>query len=102
MSVTINNDIEINIRHFKKRIVILEEKALEIIKANEILKKKYDLLITIKGIAKTSAIQILSGIICLPEDMRAEQWVAYVGLDPRPIESDSTVNKPRRISKAGK
>ena len=53
------------------------------------------------GIAQTSALQILSEIICLPKDMQAQQWVAYAGLDPRPIESGSSIDKPRRITKSG-
>ncbi len=97
----INNDIEVNIRHLKKRIEILEKRALEVIQASEGLKKRYELLITIKGVAKRSAIQLLSELACLPNDMRAEQWVAYAGLDPRAMESGTSVNKPRRISKAG-
>ena len=37
----------------------------------------------------------------LPNDMKAKQWVAYAGLDPKPKESGSSINAPRRISKAG-
>jgi transposase len=33
--------------------------------------------------------------------MRANQWVAHAGLDPRPHESGTSISKPRRISKAG-
>ena len=38
---------------------------------------------------------------CLPDDMRAAQWVAHAGLDPRPYESGTSMNRPRRITKAG-
>lgn len=98
---TVNNDIEVNIRHIKGRIALLQSKALEVIQSNDILQKKFNLLISIKGIAKTSAIQILSELVCLPADMAAEQWVAFTGLDPRAVESGSSISKPRRISKAG-
>lgn len=37
----------------------------------------------------------------LPDDMSASQWVAYAGLDPKPVESGSSINKPRRISRQG-
>jgi transposase len=33
--------------------------------------------------------------------MSGSQWVAYAGLDPRPYESGTSTNKPRRITKAG-
>ena len=52
------------------------------------------------GIAAVSAVQILAELMFLPKDMKAKQWVAYVGLDPVPHESGKTV-KDRRISKKG-
>ena len=48
-----------------------------------------------------SAIQILAEVCCLADDMNPKEWVAYAGLDPRVIESGTSLNKPRRISKAG-
>lgn len=97
----INNDIDVNIRHVQKRIKMLEEHAVETIHSDPVLKKQFDLLISIKGIAQKSAIQILAELISLPKNMQAAQWVAFAGLDPRPIESGSSINQPRRISKAG-
>jgi transposase len=40
-------------------------------------------------------------LLVLPEDMRAKQWVAQAGLDPRQSVSGTSVNKKPRISKAG-
>lgn len=40
-------------------------------------------------------------LMVLPADMTAKQWVAYAGLDPRYIESGSSVAKKPRLSKAG-
>jgi len=59
------------------------------------------LLVSIKGIAKTTAIQLIGELLVLPKDMTPKQWVAYAGLDPRIIESGKSVSKKRRISKAG-
>ncbi len=97
----ISNDIDVNLRHLNKRVELLEAKALEIINANDELREQYHLLLSIKGVATTSAIQILSELIGLPSDMKAPQWVAYAGLDPRAVESGSSIKKARRISKAG-
>ena len=36
-----------------------------------------------------------------PSDMKAKQWVAFAGLDPRPFESGTSTKKPRSISRAG-
>lgn len=36
-----------------------------------------------------------------PDDLAAPQWVAHAGLEPRPYESGSSVNRPRCITKVG-
>ena len=97
----INNDIEVNQKHLAKRIKVLEEKIIEKIKMDDSINKQYELLLTVKGLGKTSAIQILSELNCLPEEMKASQWVAHAGLDPKAHESGSTIEKQRHISKAG-
>ena len=43
----------------------------------------------------------LAELLLRPPDMDVRQWVAHAGLDPRPFQSGSSVNKPMRISKAG-
>jgi transposase len=94
-------DIEVNQNHLKRRIERMEQQALELIKDDETLTQQFRRLVSIKGIADTSAIQILSELVCMPKDMQARQWVAHAGLDPRAIESGSSVHPRRRISKAG-
>ena len=74
----INNDIAVNIRHLERRIKQLEQTAVEIVKSDTKLAQQFDLL-----------------------TMRAEQWVAYAGLDPRPCQSGTSLDKGRRISKVG-
>lgn len=51
--------------------------------------------------AVPSAEQILAELMTLPDDMTARQWVAHSGLDPRHVESGSSVVKKPRISKEG-
>jgi len=97
----IENDIEVNMRHLEKRLALLQNKALKLVSADEQMKKKYDLLISVKGIAEVSSITILVEIMCLPDDMQPEQWVAHAGLDPRAKESGTSLSKPRHISKMG-
>lgn len=65
------------------------------------LKKAFQLMISIKGIAAASAIQLLAELMILPQDMSARQWVAFAGLDPKHYESGTSVAKKPRISKAG-
>jgi len=86
---------------FEKQIAKLQGLAAKLINDDEELKNTYALLTSAKGIAEVSATQLLAEFIMLPEGLTAAQWVAYAGLDPKPIESGSSVNKPRRISKHG-
>jgi len=98
---TIDNDIEVNIRHINRRLELLEKQAMALIEHDDELLTIFTLLITIKGIAKLSAIRIMGEVMMLPKDMKARQWVAHAGLDPRCFESGSSVNKKVRISKVG-
>lgn len=84
-----------------KRIETLEQKILELIASDEEYQRKQTILKSIKGVADTSACQILAQLLSMPQDLTPAQTVAYTGLDPKPIESGKSVNKPRRISKAG-
>ena len=54
-----------------------------------------------KGIGEASAMRLLAELLVLPDDLAAPQWVAHAGLDPRPYESGTSINRPRRISKVG-
>ena len=95
------NDIEVNIRHLQRRIGELERQALALIHADETLTQAYRHLISVRGIADTSAIQLLGELLVLPPDMSVRQWVAYSGLDARHVNSGTSVQKPPRISKRG-
>jgi len=94
-------DIKVHIRFLKKRIEVLRTRAFNQIRADKDLSWKYDCLVSVKGIARASAIQILGEIIGLPEDMDKRQWTAHAGLDPRHYTSGSSVQKRSRISKRG-
>jgi transposase len=97
----ISDDIRAHIQHLKTSIAGLTREALLVIRENPELLAKFDHLISIKGIAETSAVAILAELAVLPEDMSARQWVAHAGLDPRKYESGSSIHKPVRISKTG-
>ena len=85
----------------EKHIEQLQLQALQLINQNQELKICFDALLSIKGVGKVSAIQLLGELMTLPEDMRDRQWVAHAGLDPRKHQSGTSVNKKTRISKAG-
>lgn len=95
------NDIEVNLRHLKRRIELLTAQAVTHIGASAELRRAFDRLTSVRGIATHSAVQLLPELLVLPDDMTARQWVAHAGLDPRVCQSGTSVDKPARISKVG-
>lgn len=90
-----------DIAHLEAQIAVLEKHAVETIASDEEVKNAYELLTSVKGIGKASAISILGELLVLPDGMTARQWVAHAGLDPREYTSGSSVNKKPRLTKAG-
>ncbi len=88
-------DVRLSIHQYTARIDALRDWADARISADEELAQVYRLLTGIPGIAAASAIQLMGELLVLPEDMRAKQWVALAGLDPRQSTSGTSVNKPR-------
>lgn len=93
-------DIQLTIRQLEDQIDRLQSAALELIAQDEYLNEVLALLTSVKGIAETSAIQLMGELLVLPDDMTARQWVAMAGLDPRHHQSGASAKQPR-ISKAG-
>lgn len=101
VSSWVHQDIAQGIEQLVARIGKLQAAALELIATDAGLKRQFDVLCTIPGIAATSGVQLLSELCVLPSDMKARQWVAHAGLDPRRHQSGTSVDKRPRISKAG-
>jgi len=101
LPAAIRRDIEVNLRHLDRRIQQLEEQAVDVVWADPGLRHDLVLLTSIRGVARSSALQILAEIRVLPDDVSPRQWVAHAGLDPRTFESGDSVAKPPRISRVG-
>ena len=101
MSEVVRNDIEVNIRHLERRIELLREQAREHIGQHPDLERAFQHLTSVKGIATAAGIQLLAELAVLPSDMDVRQWVAHAGIDPRQIQSGTSVNRPARISRRG-
>ena len=100
LSQVVSQDIEVNVRHLKRRIDGLRAKALKLIRETG-LSRSFEQLTSIRGIGPASAIQILAELLVLPKDMTPRQWVAHAGLDPRILRSGLSIHAPARISKMG-
>lgn len=97
----ISEDIRGNIAQLETRIEELTAEAVRLIRNDSQMLGRYEQLISIKGVAETSAVQLLAELLVCPPDMTARQWVAHAGLDPRPFDSGTSVHRPARISKKG-
>lgn len=89
------------IKYLDEQIKQLQQQILAMLETDEQAKEALELIVTVTGIAQTSAINILGELLILPADMTARQWVAHAGLDPRQFTSGSSVNKKPRLSKVG-
>jgi transposase IS116/IS110/IS902 family protein len=50
-------------------------------------------MLTVPGIAETSALRILGELVVLSDTLDARQWVAFSGLDPSHFSSGTSVEK---------
>jgi transposase len=84
-----------------KRIACMRRVAVKLILQDKELERKFQKLISIPGIAETSAAQLLGELATLDQNLTARQLVALAGLDPVHQVSGSSVRKPSRISRQG-
>jgi transposase len=101
LSALVRRDIQSHLRELERRLATLRRDAQALIATEPTLAGPFRHLVSVRGIAAASAIQLLGELAILPGDMTARQWVAHAGLDPRPYESGSSVHRAPRISKVG-
>ena len=65
-------DLEVNIRHLKRRIARMEELGVSLIESTPDLHHSYQRLISIKGVAATSAMRILAELLTMPPDLHPD------------------------------
>ncbi len=94
-------DLKRSMASLKVRIACLRGEALELVRSDEAMRKRFELLVLIPGIAAISALQLLGELSSLSPEMSVRQWVAHSGLDPSHRVSGTSVHKPSRISRAG-
>jgi transposase len=97
----IRESIDRHIDAINAELESLTQSALEQVRVDEDLARRFAHLISVKGIAQASAITLLAELSVLPVDMSARQWVAHAGLDPKHNESGTSVQSAVRISKIG-
>lgn len=101
LAPAVRESIELHIEYIQSTLEKLKDEALAIVHQSDNLRRRFQHLISIKGIAETSGIMILAELSTLPPDMTVREWVAHGGLDPRKMESGTSVRGRVRISKVG-
>jgi transposase len=79
----------------------LTKEALALIASEPQLQRRMDLLVSVPGIAQTSAVQILGELCVLNDGLSAKAWVKLAGLDPSGKQSGKTVRTKPCISRRG-
>lgn len=97
----VEHDLLHSIKSHQQSIERMRREALEIIKAEDTLRQRYQLLLSIPGVGEVSAVRLLAELSVMPSCLSARQWTAYAGLDPVQKESGTSVRMPARISRAG-
>lgn len=87
--------------HTDEQLATLQREARAVVRSDAQLEQLLQLLLTIPGVGERSALYLLGELGPVGRDMSPRQLVAHAGLDPRPIESGSSIHRPRRISKRG-
>jgi len=93
-------DLRANIRHLKRRIKALQHSAALLAAREPELAPQVEGLCSVPGIGQLSALRLLGELLVLPRGLKAKQWVAHAGLDPRPRQSGFK-EAPRQISRTG-
>jgi transposase len=94
-------DLKRSVASLELRIHKLRREAMTLVRQDDLLRKRFELLVSIPGIAQVSAMQLLAELSTLPPDLTVREWVAHSGLDPAHEISGSSVRKASRISRSG-
>ena len=101
LSRTVMADVKAHIAQIDKRVMQIEQAAVEVIKSDEDLNEQFELISRARGFGRRTAVLLLGELAVLDPTMTTRQIVAHAGLDPRTYESGSSVERLVRISKVG-
>ncbi|MCK7592632.1 IS110 family transposase [Pseudomarimonas salicorniae] len=97
----LRTDMQRAIAGLERRIDRLRGEAVELIREDPDLQSMFEALISMVGVAETSAVSLLGELAVLPRDMSARACVCHAGLDVRVFESGSSLAKAPRITRHG-
>jgi transposase len=94
-------EIRRRLKEIDQALVRLEKHAWELIEADAELVRAAEVMRSMSGMGPKTTVRLLAEILSMPKGLKAKQWVAMAGLDPRVFESGSSISKKRYISKQG-
>lgn len=97
----IERSLKTTIRQLTKERERIERQIRDHIKKHPDLKRDHDLLLSIPGIAETTAWAILAELPDVTQFESAEGAAAFAGLNPRQYRSGTSVHKKTRLAKTG-
>lgn len=97
----VRRDIASSLRALEQSLRRLRRQAEQCVAEEAELHRQFQLLVSVPGIARNSALQILGELALLPADRDIRQWVAYAGLDPTEYRSGTSVHRQSRLSRDG-
>ena len=86
---------------YERWITGLTQQALKEIASDAVLARRYQLLLSVPGIAQTSAVALLGELCVLSDTLSAKAWIKLSGLDPCQEQSGTSINRKTFISKRG-
>ncbi len=86
------------IKGFDKQILKIEKSIMELIKFNEDLDKNYKLIISIKGIGKVIAVNILVSTCCFTRFSDSRKYACYCGTALFPNRSGTSLKGNTKVS----
>ncbi len=89
------------LRYLDRELVKLRAAIREHVRTHENLRRQHDLLVTIPGIATTTAAVLLAEVVDMKRYASARQVAAYAGLVPQIQESGTSVHRAGHLCKVG-
>ena len=97
----VQQDLKHSLRDLERRMEKMRDHALAVIEQDVDLRSRFALLLSMPGIGKISALNLLGELALLAPGLTVRQWVAHSGLDPAHHQSGTSVHQRSRISRAG-
>ena len=90
--------VEKSICDINKQINKVEKELDKIVKSDELINKQFNLIISIKGVGKQTALTIIAYTNCFTKFDNWRKFASYAGTAPFPYRSGTSINGRNRVS----